>query len=166
MFRTGDVGRALPDGQLEIRGRSHFMIKLRGYSVVPSAVEAVYRRVSRLLAPPPQCPSATPPPGSPLASPPISWAANGLMDAASIAALRAHLKERLPAYAIPAHLIALAELPIQLSTGKIDRKRLPLPALPQTAHAVSRPAGRPRHRARDGRTLERSAWPGSCRSRR
>ncbi|NKB16719.1 MAG: alpha/beta fold hydrolase [Sphingomonadales bacterium] len=44
MFRTGDIGRLLPDGQLEVHGRAKFMIKLRGYTVVPSAVEAVIAR--------------------------------------------------------------------------------------------------------------------------
>ncbi len=150
MFRTGDVGRALPDGALEIRGRSHFMIKLRGYSVVPSAVEAVIAEFPAVGA------AAAVPINDPSTGQPVSLAAyivgrNGLMDAAGIAALRAHLKERLPAYAIPAHLIALAELPIQLSTGKIDRKRLPLPALPQTAHAVvDPPAGHGIERAMAG----------------
>ncbi len=111
MFRTGDVGRALPDGQLELRGRSQFMIKLRGYSVVPSAVEA------SIAAFPPIGAAAVVPIGDPETGQPVSLAAyivgrNGLMDASSIASLRAHLKERLPAYAIPAHLIAMAELPI------------------------------------------------------
>lgn len=40
IYRTGDRGRFLPDGQLEIAGRIAFFIKIRGYSVVPSAIES------------------------------------------------------------------------------------------------------------------------------
>jgi non-ribosomal peptide synthetase component F len=39
LFRTGDTGRILPNGHLEIQGRVAFMVKLRGYSIVPGAVE-------------------------------------------------------------------------------------------------------------------------------
>lgn len=39
MYRTGDLARLLPSGHLEITGRVGAMIKLRGYSVVPAAVE-------------------------------------------------------------------------------------------------------------------------------
>ena len=35
-----DAGRLLPNGHLEIQGRVAFMIKLRGYSIVPGAVES------------------------------------------------------------------------------------------------------------------------------
>ena len=40
MYRTGDVARVLPNGYLEIRGRSNNMQKIRGYSVELGAVEA------------------------------------------------------------------------------------------------------------------------------
>jgi acyl-CoA synthetase (AMP-forming)/AMP-acid ligase II len=40
MFRTGDSGRILPNGHLEIQGRIAFMIKLRGYSIVPTRLES------------------------------------------------------------------------------------------------------------------------------
>eukprot|EP00959_Pyramimonas_sp_CCMP1952_P391334 8200980-Pyramimonas_sp.AAC.2 len=43
MFRTGDGARFLPDGQLELVGRVAFMLKLRGYSIVPMAVENALR---------------------------------------------------------------------------------------------------------------------------
>lgn len=39
MYRTGDTARILPSGVLEITGRVGAMIKIRGYSVVPGAVE-------------------------------------------------------------------------------------------------------------------------------
>ncbi|TIQ70981.1 MAG: amino acid adenylation domain-containing protein, partial [Mesorhizobium sp.] len=50
MFRTGDLGRMLPGGQLEIIGRCAFMVKIRGYSVVPGSVEAALLRYSAVCS--------------------------------------------------------------------------------------------------------------------
>lgn len=126
MFRTGDIGRVLADGQLEIRGRARFMVKLRGYSVVPSAVEAVIARFPAVGA------VAVVTVDDPMTGQPAALAAyiagrNGMLTAVELAGLRAHLKEHLAAYAVPAHLIALPELPIQPTTGKVDRRQLPPP---------------------------------------
>ena len=41
LYRSGDLAKLLPDGTLEILGRCNFMVKIRGYTVVPGAVEAV-----------------------------------------------------------------------------------------------------------------------------
>jgi acyl-coenzyme A synthetase/AMP-(fatty) acid ligase len=40
MYRTGDRGRILPDGHLEILGRADFRVRIRGYNVELGAVEA------------------------------------------------------------------------------------------------------------------------------
>lgn len=133
MFRTGDIGRTLPDGRLEIRGRSKFMVKLRGYTVVPSAVEAEIAAFHAVGA------VAVVPVDDPETGQPESLAAyvagrEGLLHDGEIAELRAHLKERLQAYAIPAHIVPVIALPIQATTGKVDRKQLPAP--PRNAHEV------------------------------
>src|SRR3712207_8059704 len=44
MYRTGDRARILPDGNLEILGRTDFMVKIRGYSVELGAVEAAIEK--------------------------------------------------------------------------------------------------------------------------
>jgi amino acid adenylation domain-containing protein len=127
MFRTGDAGRALPDGQLEIQGRSHFMIKLRGYSVVPSAVEAAiaaFPAIGAVIAVPIDDPAT----GQAASLAAYIVGRERSLTGEDLTALRAHLKDRLPAYAIPADLIELPELPIQASTGKVDRKKLPPPS--------------------------------------
>lgn len=41
LYRTGDLGRCLPDGTIEILGRTDFQIKLNGYRVEPGEIEAV-----------------------------------------------------------------------------------------------------------------------------
>lgn len=125
MFRTGDLGRLLPDGALDISGRAKFLIKLRGYSIVPGAVEAAMTAHAEISA------------AAVLAADdPQSGVTQGIVayysptsrdDALSARELRAHLKARLPAYAVPARLIPLEPWPIDAATGKLDRKRLPDP---------------------------------------
>ncbi|MES0174007.1 alpha/beta fold hydrolase [Mesorhizobium sp. M0006] len=120
MFRTGDLGRMLPGGQLEIIGRCAFMVKIRGYSVVPGAVEAALLRYSGV------CSAAVLPELDPTSGLPnrliayvvLRNGANGWK-----AALRAHLKSELPHYAMPSDFVALTELPIA-ANGKLDRSRL------------------------------------------
>ncbi|MDX8483420.1 alpha/beta fold hydrolase [Mesorhizobium sp. VK24D] len=120
MVRTGDFGRMLPGGQLEIMGRCAFMVKIRGYSVVPASVEAALLRYSgvRSAAVLPELDPTTGQPDRLIAYVVLHDGCKGWE-----AALRAHLKSELPHYAIPAHFVAVRELPIA-ANGKLDRSRL------------------------------------------
>ncbi|MER9677428.1 alpha/beta fold hydrolase [Mesorhizobium sp. M0208] len=120
MFRTGDLGRMLPGGQLEIIGRCAFMVKIRGYSVVPGAVEAALLRYSGI------CSAAVLPELDPTTGQPDRLIAYVVLRNGRKgweAALRAHLKSELPHYAMPSDFIAVTELPIA-ANGKLDRSRL------------------------------------------
>ncbi|WP_352509140.1 SDR family NAD(P)-dependent oxidoreductase [Mesorhizobium sp. M0048] len=120
MFRTGDLGRMLPGGQLEIIGRCAFMVKIRGYSVVLGSVEAALLRYSGVCSAA-VLPELDPTTGQPdrliayvvLRNPCKGWKAS----------LRAHLKSEVPHYAIPSEFVAVTELPIA-ANGKLDRSRL------------------------------------------
>ncbi|MES0168094.1 alpha/beta fold hydrolase [Mesorhizobium sp. M0027] len=120
MFRTGDLGRMLPGGHLEIIGRCAFMVKIRGYSVVPGSVEAALLRYSGV------CSAAVLPELDPTTGQPDRLVAYVVLRDGCKgweAPLRAHLKSELPHYAIPAHFVAVRELPIA-ANGKLDRSRL------------------------------------------
>ncbi len=134
MFRTGDIGRLLSDGQIEISGRSDFMIKLRGYSIVPGAIEAEIRAFAKISAAVVRAveDEKTGQPGY-LAA--YVTGDKGAPCDTELLELRKHLKMRLPHYAIPRVIVPLDELPIDTSTGKVDRWRLPDPA---TAAAPAR----------------------------
>ncbi len=124
MFRTGDAGRFRADGQLEITGRTAFMVKLRGYTVVPTAIETALCAHAAITA------AAVvtiddPDTGQPDRLVGYVTGRDGAPDNDTMADVRAMLAETLPAYAIPSQLIGLAGLPLHPTTGKIDRARLP-----------------------------------------
>ncbi|MCV3244042.1 amino acid adenylation domain-containing protein [Mesorhizobium robiniae] len=120
MFRTGDLGRMLSGGQLEIIGRCAFMVKIRGYSVVPGSIEAALLRYSGV------CSAAVVPeldPTSGQSDRLIAYVVLRSQWKGWQASLRAHLKSEVPHYAIPSEFVALRELPIA-ANGKLDRSRL------------------------------------------
>lgn len=124
MFRTGDLGRILPNGELEVAGRVEFMVKIRGYSIVPGAVEAAINEHEAVHS------SVVITRNNEETGQPEAMVAyvvgNGKMDNRELnQSLRQPLKERLPHYAIPSVFVPLKELPINPVTGKLDRKKLP-----------------------------------------
>ena len=134
MYRTGDKARLLSDGNLEILGRVDFMVKIRGYSIELGAVEAAIlqrlavescvvvaegeegkdKRLVAYLVP---------------SSDPDDRHANWRVDPGTgrCPGIRRVLQESLPHYMIPAVFVEVGSLPLQDTTGKVDRKKLPLP---------------------------------------
>jgi amino acid adenylation domain-containing protein/non-ribosomal peptide synthase protein (TIGR01720 family) len=121
LYRTGDRGRYLDDGNIEFLGRADFQVKVNGYRIELGEIEATLQQQPgvgdalvvvredtpgerRLVAY--VRPSET---GGPVA-----------------ATLREALAERLPHYMVPWHYVTLAAFPLS-ANGKVDRKQLPLP---------------------------------------
>ena len=124
LFRTGDMGRALPDGNVELSGRMAFMIKLRGHSVVPGAVEAAITEHPDISV------AVVVPKNDNTTGQPEYLAAYIITDAYKEdigKELRSFLRSRLPNYAIPSLFIPMEKLPLHDVTGKLDRKKLPDP---------------------------------------
>jgi amino acid adenylation domain-containing protein len=128
LYRTGDQARWRPDGQIAFLGRQDDQVKIRGQRIELGEVETALR-----------------------AFPGVAAASVGKWeDAPGGAALVAHitgdpdldglrlwLDERLPAAAVPAHILTLDSLPT-LPSGKIDRKALPMPTVSAAAPATPR----------------------------
>ncbi|AVH69203.1 non-ribosomal peptide synthetase [Nostoc sp. 'Lobaria pulmonaria (5183) cyanobiont'] len=121
LYKTGDLARYLPDGNLEYLGRIDHQVKIRGFRIElgeienallkhPAVREIVVLaredkpRVQKLVAYIVLLPDQTP----------------------TISELRSYLKELLPEYMVPGVFIFLDTLPL-LPNGKVDRRALPVP---------------------------------------
>lgn len=122
LYRTGDQGRYLADGNIEFLGRDDFQVKIQGYRVELEEIEAVLGQHpgvrgsvvaalgqafgnKRLVA------YIVPKHGSPPAT----------------SELTRFLGERLPQYMLPSAYVMLDHLPLS-PNGKVDRRALPEPA--------------------------------------
>ena len=132
MYRTGDLARWRGPGRLECLGRVDQQVKILGHRIEPGEIEAV------LAAHPDVSAAAVTAPTGPNGEPRLVayFVPRGADPAAAPRpeALRAWLRERLPAYLVPAIYVSLAAMP-QTPNGKIDRKALPAPG------AEAMPAG-------------------------
>jgi amino acid adenylation domain-containing protein len=130
MYKTGDVVRWRPDGQLEFLGRTDHQVKIRGFRVELGEIESVLRRHAdvRAAVVVARDNSAG---GKQLAAYVV---ANGEMPPSS-AELRKFLGESLPDYMIPAAFVPLVAIPLS-ATGKIDYKALPAPTYQRDAECV------------------------------
>jgi amino acid adenylation domain-containing protein len=117
MYRTGDLGRYLRDGNLEFRGRADSQVKVRGFRIELGEIEAALAGAEGVRA------AAAAVHGTGADAKICAYVEGS---GADIAALRERLREKLPHYMVPQHVIALDRLPLT-ANGKIDRARLPAP---------------------------------------
>src|SRR5207244_8106365 len=116
--KSGDVGRWLPDGNVEFLGRLDHQVKIRGFRVELGEIETVLghhpqvkevvitaredvpgdKRLVAYVVPRRQEPDIT------------------------VSKLRAYLHEKLPDYMVPAAFVTLHELPLT-PNGKVERER-------------------------------------------
>jgi amino acid adenylation domain-containing protein len=123
LYKTGDLGRYLPDGRIEFLGRNDFQVKIRGFRIELGEIEAQLAshaevRAAIVLAREDR-------PGDPRLVAYYTPADPG-GPAADVASLKAHLSARLPDYMVPAAYVRLTRLPLT-PNGKLDRKALPAP---------------------------------------
>jgi len=121
LYKTGDLVRYLPDGNLEFFGRKDCQVKFRGFRIELGEIETVLQehsavqdavvivredipRLKRLVAYIIPCHKQPP----------------------AVTELRSFLKKKLPQYMIPGIYVILETLPLN-PNGKVDRDALPVP---------------------------------------
>ncbi|NUP91709.1 MAG: amino acid adenylation domain-containing protein [Candidatus Omnitrophica bacterium] len=121
LYKTGDLARYLPDGNLEYLGRSDHQVKIRGFRIELEEIETTLVNIpgirealviaqdlgqgeKRLVA----------------------YVAVTPGDSPNVSSIRADLRETLPDYMIPGSIVFLDSFPLT-EHGKVNRKALPEP---------------------------------------
>jgi amino acid adenylation domain-containing protein len=120
LYKTGDLARYLPDGQMECLGRIDQQVKIRGFRIEPGEVESMLRQHKGI------------------ADALVASRDNGLGEKRLIGyviskngppspiELRDFLKTKLPLYMVPTQFVTLQQFPLT-PNGKVDIRRLPDP---------------------------------------
>jgi amino acid adenylation domain-containing protein len=119
LYRTGDMTRYLPDGNIEFLGRSDSQVKIRGFRIELGEIEAALMEEATVREA--VVVAADEASGGKRLVAYLVW--EQAAEASGVDELRQKLKERLPEYMIPATFVFLAEMPLS-PNGKIDRRAL------------------------------------------
>ncbi len=121
MYKTGDLARWLPDGNIEFLGRMDHQVKIRGFRIELGEIEnqiLKYEQVKEVVVVAKEETDGS-----------KRLCAYYVADEkVSNLELMVSLSNELPDYMIPSYFVQLEQMPLN-SNGKIDRKALPEPKL-------------------------------------
>ncbi|MDF5721896.1 MAG: amino acid adenylation domain-containing protein [Rhizonema sp. PD37] len=123
LYDTGDLGRLLPNHEIEFLGRSDFQVKIRGFRIELGDIETVvgnYPEIAQVVV---QAFAETPSDKKLVAY--LVTKAN--TEKPSIEALRSYLQGKLPDYMVPSAWVFLDAMPLT-PNNKIDRRALKPPS--------------------------------------
>ncbi|QDL09667.1 non-ribosomal peptide synthetase [Brasilonema octagenarum UFV-E1] len=121
LYKTGDLGRYLPDGNLEFVGRIDYQVKFNGFRIELGEIESVlnqHPQVSQSVVIVRE--------DSPGNKRLVAYLVLHLLMENTLTTVESFLKYKLPSYMIPSVLISLETLPLT-PNGKVDRQALPIP---------------------------------------
>jgi amino acid adenylation domain-containing protein len=119
MYKTGDLGRWLPDGNVLFIGRKDEQVKIRGFRIETGEVESILLRHPAI--------SAAAVAAKSVASGNIDLVAYIVNDSLlTPSEMRKHISQFLPSFMVPTYYVSLPKLPLSVN-GKIDKSQLPDP---------------------------------------
>ncbi|MCP5049276.1 MAG: amino acid adenylation domain-containing protein, partial [bacterium] len=144
IYKTGDLARWMPDGNIEFLGRIDHQVKIRGFRIEPGEIEnqlllSPYVKEVVVTATPDSMGDKlliayiVPDSKTAVINKPVDEQLSGVSEANDRTgtrefsdAIQAHIKETVPEYMVPSHFIFLDQIPLN-PNGKVDRKSLPEP---------------------------------------
>jgi amino acid adenylation domain-containing protein len=121
IYKTGDLGRWLADGNLEFLGRIDHQVKIRGFRVELGEIETFLNQHPNVRENVVIVQEDVP--GNLLI---VAYVVPKISPVPSVSELRSFLTEKLPDHMLPSAFVMLENLPLAPS-GKVDRKALPKP---------------------------------------
>jgi amino acid adenylation domain-containing protein len=121
IYKTGDIARYLPDGNIELLGRADNQVKIRGYRVELGEIE------NQIIKFGPEFAQVLVIPQKDISGTPclVAYIVVGKLTPA-INELREFLNRKLPDYMVPSDFVFIESFPL-LPNGKIDQRALPAP---------------------------------------
>ena len=121
LYKTGDLARYLPDGNIEFLGRTDDQVKIRGFRIEPGEIEAALAdhpdvRQSVVLVREDEAGEKRL----------VAYVVPKLQRVPTTSAFRDFLQQKLPHYMMPSAFVSVNSLP-RTPHGKVDRGALPAP---------------------------------------
>ncbi|MTJ09880.1 non-ribosomal peptide synthetase [Anabaena sp. UHCC 0204] len=121
LYKTGDLGRYLPDGIIEFIGRSDYQVKIRGFRIELAEIEALltqYSQVREAVVIARENENKD--------KQLIAYLVAKNSETIDLHQLNKFLQDNLPNYMLPSHFVILEALPLT-PNGKVNRQELPAP---------------------------------------
>ncbi|MCC2097703.1 MAG: amino acid adenylation domain-containing protein [Hyphomicrobiales bacterium] len=126
IYRTGDLGRLNAEGEIEYHGRIDTQVKINGYRIELSEIEAVLLEFPEIA----QAAVSTHEPEPGMVELVAYYAVKSDANGPKRESLARELRTRLPGYMVPSYIEELEVLPMSVS-NKTDYKKLPPPSGPR-----------------------------------
>ena len=122
LYKTGDLVRYLPNGNVEFLGRIDDQVKIRGFRIELGEIESILRQHPGINEAVVVAREETP--GDKRV---VAYFVPTHDAAPTTTELRSFLREKLPEYMLPSVFVTLKSMPLT-PNGKVDRRALPAPA--------------------------------------
>ncbi|KAI9458834.1 alpha-aminoadipate reductase Lys1p [Lactarius psammicola] len=173
MYRSGDLGRYMPNGTVECTGRADDQVKIRGFRIELGEIDThlsqhrLVRENVTLVRRDKDEEKVLVSYFVPLEGPDLDGFTSDLPDEGSVFGgirkykrlikdIREHLKKKLPNYSIPTLFVPLQRMPLN-PNGKVDKPALPFPDTAQASASETRPQGEI-HTASATEEIMRAIW--------